>query len=139
MKKWLPDEVAIHVPAAAIGSGGNINKIFSISRKKPGKALSLEKLEKIEHNLRSYTWKERITVLGFRPDRADVILPAIKIFKRVMVWAGIWKIYVPQIGFSDGLIHVLFERQQTARAGGREGPAPAPVSREDQWGERNDV
>lgn len=112
VKAWLENEIAGRAPVAAIGSGGNINKIFSLSRKKPGKSLSLRNLEKIEGMLRSVTLRERIMVLGLGQDRADVIIPALKIYLRIMNWAGIRKIFIPQIGLSDGLIHILFDEHQ---------------------------
>ena len=59
--------------------------------------------------LNSFSLQERIEVLGLNPDRADVIVPAGKIFLTVMKNADINKIYVPQIGMADGLIHLLYE------------------------------
>jgi exopolyphosphatase / guanosine-5'-triphosphate,3'-diphosphate pyrophosphatase len=59
--------------------------------------------------LSSYTYEERITILGLKPDRADVIIPASKIFLTAMKYADIERVYVPQIGLSDGIIHLLYE------------------------------
>jgi exopolyphosphatase/guanosine-5'-triphosphate,3'-diphosphate pyrophosphatase len=47
--------------------------------------------------------------LGLNPDRADVIVPAARIFRTVMKAAQITEILVPQIGLADGLVHVLYE------------------------------
>ncbi|MBK7669417.1 MAG: exopolyphosphatase [Sphingobacteriaceae bacterium] len=109
MKAWLKrSTVGIH-PLNAIGSGGNINKIFKMANKKETKHLSYDKLKGQYEMLCSYTYEERIERLGLKPDRADVIVPAAKIFLTVMKTADIDKIYVPQIGLSDGIIHDLYE------------------------------
>lgn len=109
MKAWLKrSTVGIH-PLNAIGSGGNINKIFKMANKKETKHLSYDKLKGQYEMLCSYTYEERIERLGLKPDRADVIVPAAKIFLTVMKTADIDKIYVPQIGLSDGIVHDLYE------------------------------
>jgi exopolyphosphatase/guanosine-5'-triphosphate,3'-diphosphate pyrophosphatase len=109
MRAWLKRiTVGIH-PLNAIGSGGNINKIFKMANKKETKHLSYEKLKGQYDMLCSYTYEERIERLGLKPDRADVIVPAAKIFLTIMKTADIDKIYVPQIGLSDGIIHDLYE------------------------------
>jgi len=109
MRVWLKrSTVGIH-PLNAIGSGGNINKIFKMANKKETKHLSYDKLKSQYEMLNSYTYEERIERLGLKPDRADVIVPAAKIFLTVMKTADIDKVYVPQIGLSDGIIHDLYE------------------------------
>jgi exopolyphosphatase / guanosine-5'-triphosphate,3'-diphosphate pyrophosphatase len=109
MRAWLKrSTVGIH-PLNAIGSGGNINKIFKMANKKETKHLTYEKLKGQFEMLSSYTYEERIERLGLKPDRADVIVPAAKIFLTVMKTADIDKIYVPQIGLSDGIIHELYD------------------------------
>ena len=83
-----------------------------MSSKKENKHLSFEKLKSMHDMLSSYSYDERITVLGLKPDRADVIIPAAKIFLSAMKHAEIEKIYVPQIGLSDGIIHQLYEEHK---------------------------
>ncbi|MDI1356522.1 MAG: exopolyphosphatase [bacterium] len=112
MKAWLKrNTIGIH-PLSAIGSGGNINKIFKISGKKETKHLSYERLKGIYDMLCSYTYKERIERLDLKPDRADVIIPAAKIFLTVMKNADIEKVFVPQVGLSDGLVHQMYDQYQ---------------------------
>lgn len=96
----------------AIGSGGNINKVFSMSKRKDGKPLTLELLRDYHKELSSVTLAERITKYGLRTDRADVIVPALLIYINVMRWAGAEQIYVPKIGLADGLIRHLWEEMQ---------------------------
>jgi exopolyphosphatase/guanosine-5'-triphosphate,3'-diphosphate pyrophosphatase len=103
-------------PVVAIGSGGNINKIFKMSRKKPSRPLSYEKLKQLFEMLSSYSFEEREKVLGLNPDRADVIVPAARIFLTVMKAAGTGNLLVPQIGMADGLIHLLYEERRVKTA-----------------------
>lgn len=112
MKSWIKrNTIGIH-PLSAIGSGGNINKIFKLSGKKETKHLSYERLKGIYDMLCSYTYKERVERLDLKPDRADVIIPAAKIFLTVMKNAEIDKVFVPQVGLSDGLVHQMYEQYQ---------------------------
>lgn len=112
LKEWLKEQSNKHKSIIAIGSGGNINKIFSLSRKKEGKPLSYNKVKDIYEMLNSYSYEDRIKFLRLRPDRADVIIPASKIFLSIMKWADISKIHVPQIGLVDGIIHMLYEKHK---------------------------
>lgn len=91
----------------AIGSGGNINKIFSISKRKNGKPLPIEVLKEYYKEMSVLTVEERIHKYGFKEDRADVIVPALNIYTTVMRWANISEIHVPQIGLADGIIKLL--------------------------------
>lgn len=93
----------------AIGSGGNINKVFSLSKKKEGKPLSLELLRDYHKEFSSFSLEDRMKQYKLREDRADVILPAIQIYINVMRWANIEEIYVPKIGLADGLVHMLYD------------------------------
>ncbi|MBI2721720.1 MAG: exopolyphosphatase [Bacteroidetes bacterium] len=110
MKAWLKKNTFGVHPLFAIGSGGNINKIFKMSGKKETKHLSYDRLKGIYEMLSSYTYQERIERLELKPDRADVIVPAAKIFLNVMKNADIEKIFVPQIGLSDGLVHDMYDK-----------------------------
>lgn len=117
MKRWIKESTTEFHPISGIGSGGNINKIFRLSRKNEGKPLSFKNIKDIYQYLSTFTLDQRIKVLGLKPDRADVILPAAEIYLSVMKWARIKRMYVPQIGLSDGLIHILYERQRQKKKG----------------------
>lgn len=108
-KEWIKINTADYHPLIAIGSGGNINKLHKMAKVKDNKPLSFEKLNEIFEELNSFTLQERIENLGLKPDRADVIIPASKIFLSVMKNAQIEKIFVPEIGLSDGIVHQLYE------------------------------
>jgi len=92
----------------AIGSGGNINKIFSISKRKEGKSLHIELLKDYHKEFSSFNLEDRMRLYKLREDRADVIVPALLIYVNTMRWAGAEEIYVPKIGLADGLIQHLY-------------------------------
>jgi exopolyphosphatase/guanosine-5'-triphosphate,3'-diphosphate pyrophosphatase len=92
-----------------IGSGGNINKIAKLYGKAGENEISLKNLEQAYKHLKSYTLHERIEELGLRPDRADVIVPAAKVFLFIAKTIKAETIMVPKIGLTDGLIHKLYE------------------------------
>jgi exopolyphosphatase / guanosine-5'-triphosphate,3'-diphosphate pyrophosphatase len=91
-----------------IGSGGNINKIFSLSKRKDGKPLSLDHLREYYREFNGFTVRERMLRYDMREDRADVIVPALQIYINVMRWADSIEIFVPKIGLADGLIQHLY-------------------------------
>lgn len=114
--QMLHDKLAANVrstlPLTAIGSGGNINKLFSLSKKKEGKPLSLQLLREYHRELSSFSVPELVKTYKLKADRADVIVPALTIYINVMRWANIDEIFVPKIGLSDGLIHQLYEEKK---------------------------
>lgn len=126
MKAWIVEATSDRAKVHGVGSGGNINKIFLMAGRKTGRPVSAKKLKEIDRLLTSYDVGDRVRVLGLRPDRADVILPALTIFRKVMKWADVRELYVPFIGLSDGLIHQLYERY--IREGARSMPLPEPIA-----------
>lgn len=94
----------------AIGTGGNINKIFSYSKKKDGKPLELNLLKEYFKEFSAVSLKDRIRLFKFREDRADVIVPALQIYMNVMRWADADEILVPKIGLADGLVQHLYSQ-----------------------------
>ena len=92
----------------AIGSGGNINKIFTMSKRKEGKPLSFELLKDYYNELSTVSLENRMKIYDLKADRADVIVPALQIYTNAMRWAGAKEIYVPKIGLVDGLIQHLW-------------------------------
>jgi exopolyphosphatase/guanosine-5'-triphosphate,3'-diphosphate pyrophosphatase len=114
MREWLQIQCGPLESLAAIGSGGNINKIFRMAGCSNGKPLSRSKIVKVRRLLDRFSYEERITRLNLRPDRADVILPAADIYLSVMQWAGIKNIFVPVVGLADGMVRVLYSRYKSA-------------------------
>jgi exopolyphosphatase / guanosine-5'-triphosphate,3'-diphosphate pyrophosphatase len=109
MKEYIRKETAQYTDRiVAIGSGGNINKIFSISKRKEGKSLHIELLKDYYKEFSSFTLDDRMRLYKLREDRADVIVPALQIYINAMRWATAQEIFVPKIGLADGLIQHLY-------------------------------
>jgi exopolyphosphatase/guanosine-5'-triphosphate,3'-diphosphate pyrophosphatase len=109
MKEFIRRETRNYVDkVVAIGSGGNINKIFSISKRKEGKSLHIDLLKDYYKEFSSFNLEDRMRLYKLREDRADVIVPALQIYINAMRWAGAQEIYVPKIGLADGLIQHLY-------------------------------
>lgn len=109
MKDFLREKTKTFKNLIAIGTGGNINKVFSMSKKKDGKSLSLQLLKDYHNEFGSFPLHERMRVYNLREDRADVIVPALLVFINVMRWADANEIFVPKIGLADGLIQHLYQ------------------------------
>jgi len=109
MKEFIKKETKDYFDnIIAIGSGGNINKVFSISKRKEGKSLHIDLLKDYYKEFSSFSLADRMHLYKLREDRADVIVPALQIYINVMRWANAQEIYVPKIGLADGLIQHLY-------------------------------
>lgn len=112
MKEFLKNATRSQHKVISIGSGGNINKVFSLSKKKEGKPLQLEMLKDYMKEFSLMNVRERMNAYKLREDRADVIVPALQIYTNVMKWANSEEIFVPKIGLADGLIQHLYAEIQ---------------------------
>jgi len=110
MKEEIRKNINSKKPIVAIGSGGNINKAFSMSKTKDGKPMSATYLKKIYKEISVLTVDERMTKYNFRQDRADVLAHALKIYNNIMTWSEITRIFVPKISVADGLIHNIYDK-----------------------------
>jgi len=110
LNNWLDELKGKYEGLKIIGSGGNINKIYKFSQKHIGKGLSYNELNDIYNKIKAYSYEDRMKLLGFNPDRADVIIPAAEIFINVMKNAEISQIQVPKIGLSDGIIRLEYKK-----------------------------
>lgn len=108
VKDFIKNKTKGYKKIIAIGTGGNINKVFSLSKKKDGKPLSLDSLKDYYKEISSFSIDERMNLYKLREDRADVIVPALQIYINVMRWADADEIYVPKIGLADGLVQHLY-------------------------------
>ena len=109
MKEFIRSKTKGYHHVTAIGTGGNINKVFSISKRKEGKPLTLDLLRDYYKEFSNLSVDQRISLHKLRQDRADVIVPALLIYINAMRWSEAQEIFVPKIGLADGLIHNLYE------------------------------
>lgn len=109
LESWLSQFKKDFGKINVIGSGGNINKIAKIYSHREDDILPFSDLQQAYKHLKSFTLHERIEQLGMRPDRADVIVPAARVFLFITKTINADSILVPQIGLADGLIHQLYK------------------------------
>jgi exopolyphosphatase/guanosine-5'-triphosphate,3'-diphosphate pyrophosphatase len=111
MEHWVKDNIKkSYGKVTAVGTGGNISKIFELALTKPGKTISINKVKQIRDMVEGYSIEQRIYKLQMNPDRADVIIPASNIYLKVMEWARAGNILVPEVGLKDGIIFHLYEK-----------------------------
>ncbi|MCF0050055.1 phosphatase [Dyadobacter chenwenxiniae] len=110
IKEWINQYVDYSLPIEAVGTGGNINKLFDLSSKLSESSTSLDEIERMRDYIASFTLEERINKLQLNPDRADVIVPAGDIYTSAMKWAGATVIHVPDVGLKDGMLQLLYDR-----------------------------
>jgi len=108
IEKWIKLNTAPFEDITMIGSGGNINKLFKMTGKQQDKPLTYLGLNAQYAMLNKMTYDQRISELALNPDRADVIIPATKIYLNAMKWSGARHLYVPKIGLSDGIVKAMY-------------------------------
>ena len=114
MREWIMKNTKSLGPFKAIGSGGNINKIASMLGRYKGESVDYIDIKHLMKKIDAKNIEDRITVLGLRPDRADVIIHASKIYLNCMEWAGAKKIIVPQSGLADGIVGQLYDNYKSS-------------------------
>jgi exopolyphosphatase / guanosine-5'-triphosphate,3'-diphosphate pyrophosphatase len=113
MERWVKENVKKEYgKVTAVGTGGNISKIFELALTKPGKTMSFKKIKQIRDMVESLSLQDRIYKLQMNPDRADVIIPASSIYLKVMEWAHAGSILVPEVGLKDGIMLYLYEKNK---------------------------
>ena len=108
MEEWIVDKTGNIKNIQSIGSGGNINKILTLLLKTKGNSVTIGEIESTIRKIEPYSIHDRIVKLNLRPDRADVIVHAGKIYSRCMQWSGAKKMIVPQVGLPDGIVSQLY-------------------------------
>lgn len=110
MEQWIEDNVDSLEPIVAVGTGGNISKLFNLVSKTADNSTSLSELKRMRDYIASFSQEERVNKLRLNADRADVIIPAADIYTSVMKWAGADRILVPDLGLKDGIIQLVYEK-----------------------------
>lgn len=112
MEKWIEDNVDDLEPIMAVGTGGNISKLFNLVSKTADNTTSIAELKRMRDFIASFTQEERVHKLRLNADRADVIVPAADIYISVMKWSGATEIVVPDLGLKDGIIQLVYEKMK---------------------------
>ena len=115
IENWIKKNSKKFQKITLMGSGGNINKLFKLSNIKEGKPLSKIKLSQLFKLLEELNYEERVLKFDLNPDRADVIVPAARIYLKALEWSGGQKIYVPRFGLSDGMIKYMYKNLKNRR------------------------
>lgn len=110
MFEWIQTNIDLNQPVKAVGTGGNIAKLYELSDVSNNRVLSLEQLYKTQLKIDQLSIDERIYQLDLNPDRADVIIPAAKLYAHAMESANASEILVPDVGLKDGIIHMLYDK-----------------------------
>ena len=111
MKDWIKYNTQKYSHITLLGTGGNINSTYKYSGKKIGTPLNYKYLIAYFNKVKAFSYDDRIVELDMNPDRADVIIPALKIYIFAMKWSGAECIYVPKVGLSDGIIRSLYNEK----------------------------
>lgn len=111
MKGWIKNNTQKYGHITLLGTGGNINSTYKYSGKKIGTPLNYKYLIAYFNKVKAFSYDDRIVELDMNPDRADVIIPALKIYIFAMKWSGAECIYVPKVGLSDGIIRSLYNEK----------------------------
>jgi exopolyphosphatase / guanosine-5'-triphosphate,3'-diphosphate pyrophosphatase len=115
MKKWVKKNTEDLTSITAIGTGGNINKIFELATEKQALTITIEEVERVKAQIESYSMEDREIALRMNSDRADVIIPATEIYLGVMQFAKADKIIAPDVGLKDGMVNLLYQQYVESR------------------------
>jgi len=115
IKKWLQSNIDNDDKIKLFATGGNINKIQSMTGSKSGKPISYLSIKDLSNNLMEFNYQERMMKFDLNPDRADVIIYALKIFITTMEFVKANKIFVPKSGLVDGMINEIFYKNNASK------------------------
>jgi exopolyphosphatase/guanosine-5'-triphosphate,3'-diphosphate pyrophosphatase len=94
--------------AGFIATGGNIEALAKLAAAPTDdrgvSRFSVESLRTLIEQLARMSFHQRVTELGLREDRADVILPAATVYEQLCEQSGFDTIHVPYVGLKDGII-----------------------------------
>ncbi|MDC1186451.1 ethanolamine ammonia-lyase reactivating factor EutA [Crocinitomicaceae bacterium] len=112
MTEWLKTNIELSKHHIVYGTGGNINKAQKLVGTMQADPISLKKLEDLRDALEPLTIAQRVDRFQLKPDRADVLVPAMEIFSHIMRALKCRTILVPKIGLSDGIIYQLDKKNK---------------------------
>jgi len=110
MEEWINQNVDRSQPIGAVGTGGNISKIFNLVSKTSDTITTLSEIRRMKDYIAGFSFEDRQNKLRLNADRADVIVPAAEIYISAMTWAGANEIVVPDLGLKDGILQLVYEQ-----------------------------
>ncbi|GAB2563000.1 Ppx/GppA phosphatase family protein [Spirosoma areae] len=110
IEDWVEENVDSSQEVIAVGTGGNISKLFNLAAKTDDLETTRPEIQRIRDYISSFSQEDRINKLRLNADRADVIVPAADIYISVMQWARATKIIVPDLGLKDGIIQLVYSQ-----------------------------
>lgn len=111
---WLSEHVDLDTVHQIFATGGNINKTHKILGGSHMEPLYIHEIQDLHDELEPLTVKQRINRYQLKPDRADVIIPALEIYLYILKELNCREIIVPKIGLSDGMIYNMFLKESGA-------------------------
>lgn len=112
MQSWVEENAKRYHVTRAVGTGGNINKIYDMVGKTQGRPIFRKQIEEVVQQMAAMKVEDRINIMMLNPDRADVIVPAAEIYLAAMRWSKIESMLVPAVGLKDGMMQSLYENQR---------------------------
>jgi exopolyphosphatase/guanosine-5'-triphosphate,3'-diphosphate pyrophosphatase len=91
----------------AYGTGGSISRLFAICKLDSKSIMPVDLLNAKITELAAVSVADRMNVYGIEPDRAELIVPALGIFSRILSIAGIDGIHAHRAGLASGMIRSL--------------------------------
>ncbi|GAB3993518.1 rod shape-determining protein [Spirosoma daeguense] len=108
IEDWVEENIDTSQEITAVGTGGNISKLFNLASKISELETTRDEIERIRNYISGFSQEDRINKLRLNADRADVIVPAADIYISVMKWAGADRIIVPDLGLKDGIMQLVY-------------------------------
>lgn len=105
---WITQHVDLQSPHQIYGTGGNINKVHKLIGAGHLEGMSFNKMKLLKQQLAELSIDQRVDQFQLKPDRADVIVPALEIYLYIMNELKCKEIFVPKIGLSDGMIYQMY-------------------------------
>ena len=109
ISQWLKENLNSNLNYEAIATGGNISSALKILEKKQREPIAVKELEALLRALSKLSAHERVKKYAIRPDRADVIVPALNLYTQIANSANIEKIFAPKFGLADGIVLKIFK------------------------------
>ncbi len=112
IEQWLNEHLDRKLNYEVIATGGNINSAFKILEKKSKSDCKIEELKDLIVEFESLTKDERMRKYKIRSDRADVIVPALRVYTTIMEIAGLERLHAPKFGLADGIVLDYYQKNK---------------------------